>query len=155
MFDNVFNIIQIGSHKTFFYVIFLKNIITIGWQYVNLLAKRLKDIHILQKWRFTWNNGIFWLFWYELFLYVSRETISCPHLFHVEQKPLFWAGFRLFFRGFWAIFNCFYRFVSWISVLSPCKFHGTILWITFGFFGQGIYPDFLGIIATNNIMKRR
>lgn len=45
-------------------------------------------------------------------LYVSRETISCPHLFHVEQKPLFWAGFRLFFRGFWAIFNCFYRFVS-------------------------------------------
>lgn len=45
-------------------------------------------------------------------LYVSRETISCPHLFHVEQKPLIWAGFRLFFRGFWAILNCFTRFVS-------------------------------------------
>ena len=155
MFDNVFNIIQIGSHKTFFYVIFLKNIITIGWQYVNLLEKRLKDIHIFKKQRFTWNNGIFCLFWYVLVLYVSRETISCPHLFHVEQKPLFWAGFRLFSRGFWAIFNCFYRFVSWISVLSPCKFSSAFLWITFGFFGQGIYPDFLGIIATNNIMKRR
>ena len=155
MFDNVFNIIQIGSHKTFFYVNFLKAIISIGRQYVNLLAKWLKDIHILRKRRFTWNNGIFWLFWYELFLYVSRETISCPHLFHVEQMPLFWACFRLFLRGFWAIFNCFYRFVSWISVLSPCKFKGAVLWITFDFFGQGIYRIFLGIIAINYIRKRR
>lgn len=144
MFDNVFNIIQVGSHKTFFYVNFLKTIISIGWQYVNLLAKRLKDIHILRKRRFTWNNGIFWQFWYVLILYVSRETISCPHLFHVEQKPLFWAGFRLFFLGFWAIFNSFYRFVSWISVLSPCKFSGALLWITFAFFWTRYISRFFG-----------